>query len=41
MCKFKYFDHQYIVTYKNVEYIFAHSKEAWAFIFVLRKDFVK
>lgn len=41
MCNFKYFNHQYIVTYNNVEYIFAHSRDAWAFIFALRKELEK
>jgi hypothetical protein len=39
MCNFKRINREYIVTYNNVDYIFAHSRDAWAFIFAIRKDY--
>ncbi len=38
MIKFKRINRQYIVTYKNEDYIFAHSQHAWAFIFTIKKE---
>lgn len=36
MLTFKRINGQYIVTYNKTEHIFAHSKQAWVFIFKKR-----
>ena len=41
MLRFRRVNRQHIVNYNNVEYIFAHSRDAWAFIFAIRKDTMK
>ena len=41
MLRFRRINRQHIVTYNDVEYIFAHSRDAWVFIFTIRKDFMK
>lgn len=38
MCNFKRVNGQYIVTYKNEDYIFAAQQHAWAFIFTIYKE---
>lgn len=37
MCNLKRVNRQFIVTYQNEEFIFAHHESAWAFIFGIRK----
>lgn len=41
MLTFKRINGQYIVTYDKTEYIFAHSRTAWAFIFEKKGDLLK
>ena len=41
MLRFRRVNRQYVVNYNNIEYVFAHHKLAWAFIFETRKDFIK
>jgi hypothetical protein len=36
MTTFKRISGEYIVTHNKTEYIFAHSKQAWAFIFTIK-----
>ena len=38
MLKLKRINRQYIVTYNNTEYVFAHSQHAWAFIFTIKEN---
>jgi hypothetical protein len=41
MFRLRRINRQYIVTYENVDYIFAHHQHAWAFILTIRKDTMK
>ena len=39
MLRLRRVNRQYIVNYKNEEFIFAHLQHAWAFIFTIRKGY--
>ena len=39
MFKFKCENGRYIVTHNNTNYTFAHSRDAWAFIFAMKEAF--
>ena len=37
MIRLRRINHQYIVNHNDKEYIFAHSQQAWAFIFTIKE----
>ena len=41
MFNFKRINGQYIVTYKNEDYIFTYHQHAWAFIFTIKRSLEK